>query len=205
MPVEALVEAALSEADPNVAGALRWALAQSGEAGLALLAEGLASPEADVRERAVQSIAEVPSDAATGLLRDALDHADAAIRRHAALALGTRGVADTVPTLVEMVVDGGNDVEAGDALGALAADPELAERIAARIVAKLSEAAGDPLARRRLAQALAGIPGTTASRTLADLAHDEDRAVAVTATYVLKMRDKARDQRQSGDQRRRGG
>lgn len=31
VPVEALVEAVLSETDPNVAGALRWALARSGE------------------------------------------------------------------------------------------------------------------------------------------------------------------------------
>ena len=60
MPVEALVEAALSETDPNVAGALRWALAQSGDDGLALLAEGLGSPVAEVRKRAVQSIAEIP-------------------------------------------------------------------------------------------------------------------------------------------------
>ena len=34
VPVEALVEAALSETDPNVAGALRWALARSGDGGL---------------------------------------------------------------------------------------------------------------------------------------------------------------------------
>ncbi len=32
VPVEALVEAALTETDPNVAGALRWALARSGDA-----------------------------------------------------------------------------------------------------------------------------------------------------------------------------
>ncbi|MEU8271059.1 MerR family transcriptional regulator [Sphaerisporangium sp. NPDC049002] len=60
VPAEALVEAVLSEKDPNVAGALRWALAQSGDAGLALLAEGLGSPVAEVRKRAVQSIAEIP-------------------------------------------------------------------------------------------------------------------------------------------------
>jgi hypothetical protein len=63
--VEALVEAALSETDPNVAGALRWALAQSGDGGLALLAEGLGSPVAEVRKRAVQSIAEIPIGEAT--------------------------------------------------------------------------------------------------------------------------------------------
>src|SRR4051794_10661542 len=44
VPVEALVEAVLSETEPNVAGALRWALARSGDRGPALLAEGLTSP-----------------------------------------------------------------------------------------------------------------------------------------------------------------
>ncbi|MER7174050.1 MerR family transcriptional regulator, partial [Streptomyces mesophilus] len=53
-PKEALVEAALTETDPNVAGALRWALARSGDDVTALLAEGLSSPAAAVRERAVQ-------------------------------------------------------------------------------------------------------------------------------------------------------
>ncbi|KIF04570.1 MerR family transcriptional regulator, partial [Streptomyces sp. RSD-27] len=48
-PVEALVEAALGETDPNVAGALRWALARVGGAGVGLLAEGLRSPGAEVR------------------------------------------------------------------------------------------------------------------------------------------------------------
>ncbi|NEC53006.1 MerR family DNA-binding transcriptional regulator, partial [Actinospica acidiphila] len=43
VPVEALVEAVLSETDPNVAGALRWALAQAGERGAELLAAGLGS------------------------------------------------------------------------------------------------------------------------------------------------------------------
>ncbi len=65
VPVEALVEAVLSETDPNVAGALRWALAQSGDSVVALLAEGLDSPVADVRKRAVQSIAEFPDDDAS--------------------------------------------------------------------------------------------------------------------------------------------
>ncbi|NED80856.1 MerR family transcriptional regulator, partial [Streptomyces sp. SID11233] len=60
VPVEALVEAALSETEPNVAGAIRWALARSGDRGPALLAAGLGSPVAAVRERAVQSLAELP-------------------------------------------------------------------------------------------------------------------------------------------------
>ncbi len=189
VPVEALVEAALSETNPNVAGALRWALAQSGEGGLALLAEGLGAPAAEVRKRAVQSIAEIPNGEATALLQDALANPDIVVRRYAALALGARGVADAIPTLVDIVVEGTNDVDAADALSALASRPALADQIATRLVDRLAHGSVESSARRRLTQALADIPGTTASRALADLSHDEDRAVALTATYILKLRN----------------
>lgn len=189
VPVEALVEAVLSESDPNVAGALRWALAQSGEDGLALLAEGLRSPAAGVRKRAVQSITEIPIGEATGVLVDALTNPDIVVRRYAALALGARGVADAIPTLIDMIVDEGNDADAADALSALASDPALADRIATGLVDCLAPGTMGPSARRRLTQALADIPGIQASRALGDLSHDEDRAVALTATYILKLRD----------------
>ncbi|WP_433220117.1 HEAT repeat domain-containing protein [Microtetraspora malaysiensis] len=189
VPVEALVEAALSETDPNVAGALRWALAQSGDGGLALLAEGLGSPVAAVRKRAVQAIAEIPNGEATALLRDALTNADIVVRRCAALALGARGGAEAVPTLVDMIVEGANDADAADALSALASDSALAEQIATRLVDCLTHGTVESSARRRLTQALADIPGITTSRALADLSHDEDRAVALTATYILKLRN----------------
>ncbi len=189
VPVEALAEAVLSESDPNVAGALRWALARSGEDALALLAEGLGSPAAEVRKRAVQSIAEIPYDEATALLRDALTQSAMAVRRYAALALGARGVADAVPTLIDMIVEERNDADAADALSALASDPELADQIATGLLDRLSRGTMGASARRRLAQALADIPGIRTSRALADLSHDEDRAVALTATYILKLRD----------------
>ncbi|GAA2302261.1 MerR family transcriptional regulator [Actinomadura luteofluorescens] len=188
MPVDALVEAALNESDTNVAGALRWALAQSGDSALAPLAEGLGSPDAEVRKRAVQSVAEISSDGATALLRDVLASPDLAVRRHAALALGARGVEDAVPTLIGMVAEEANDVDAADALAALASRPTLADEIASSLVARLASGAADSPARRRLTQALADIPGTTASRALADLSQDEDRAVALTATYILRLR-----------------
>jgi DNA-binding transcriptional MerR regulator len=188
VPVEALVEAALEESDPNVAGALRWALAQAGDDGLALLAEGLESPDADVRRRAATSIVELPGAGATDLLRRALADPDLTVRRYAALALGTRGVADAVPTLIDMVVDAANDVEAADALGALAADPALADGIATGLVGRLAPGAEEAAARRRLAQALADIPGPIATEALTRLAGDDDRGVAVTATYVLGLR-----------------
>jgi DNA-binding transcriptional MerR regulator len=188
VPVEALVEAALSETDPNVAGALRWALAQSGDGGSAL-AEGLGSPVAEVRKRAVQSIAEIPNGEATALLHDALTNSDIVVRRCAALALGARGVADAVPTLIDMIVEETNDADAADALTALASDPALADQIATRLVDCLAHGTSESSVRRRLTEALADIPGITTSRALADLSHDEDRAVALTATYILKLRN----------------
>ncbi len=189
VPVEALVEAALSETEPNVAGALRWALAQSGDGAPALLAEGLGSPVAGVRERAVQSLAEMPGGEATAYLKDALANADVVVRGYAALALGTRGVADALPTLVDMIVEGRNDTDAADALSVLASDTTTADQIATRLVDRLAHDTTEAPARGRLTQALAGIPGTRASRALVELSHDADRAVALTAAYLLQLRD----------------
>ncbi|MFF9343424.1 MULTISPECIES: HEAT repeat domain-containing protein [unclassified Streptomyces] len=188
VPVEALVEAALSETEPNVAGALRWALARSGDGGPALLARGLDSPAAAVRERAVRTLAGLSGDEAAALLRTALAHSDPVVRGQAALALGGRGGPEAIPVLVEMVVDGRNDTDAADALGALAVDAARADEIAAGLVARLAHAATGPPARGRLTQALADIPGPVATRALADLTRDRDRAVALTATYLRRLR-----------------
>ncbi|MFE2985975.1 MerR family transcriptional regulator [Streptomyces sp. NPDC059262] len=189
VPVEALVEAALSETDPNVAGVLRWALAQSGDGGPALLAKGLGSPVAAVRKRAVQSLAVMSGDEATAHLRDALTDPDAGVRGYAALALGTRGVAEAVPTLIDMIVEGRNDTDAADALSKLASDTATADQIAAKLIDRLAHDTTEAPARGRLTQALADIPGTTVSRALMELSHDEDRAVALTAAYLLQLRD----------------
>ncbi|MFF4084515.1 MerR family transcriptional regulator [Streptomyces sp. NPDC001777] len=189
VPVEALVEAVLDESDPNVAGALRWALAQSGEDGAALLAEGLGSPSAEVRKRAVQSLAELPDEGTAVLLRDALTDSDAVVRGYAALALGARGAVDVVPTLIDMIVEERNDVDAADMLGALAGDPAVADRIATGLLGRLAHDTMGSSARRRLTQALADIPGDLTAGALVELSHDEDRAVALTATYILKLRE----------------
>ncbi|MEW2294793.1 MerR family transcriptional regulator [Streptomyces sp. NPDC006743] len=196
VPVEALVEAALGETDPNVAGALRWALAHAGGSGeaLALLAQGLASPAAEVRERAVRAVAEMEGGEATAVLRTALTDPGGAVRRCAALALGTRGVADAVPVLIDMVVRETNDADAADVLSALAASgPAPAERIAAGLADRLAQGTLAPSARLSLVHALAEVPGPTSSRALAELSHDEDRAVALTAAHVLTLRRAARD------------
>ncbi|MFJ5281183.1 MerR family transcriptional regulator [Streptomyces parvulus] len=189
VPVEALVEAVLTETDTNVAGALRWALARSGERGPALLARALGAPEAAVRERAVRCLAAMPGDDATEHLRHALDAPDAVVRGCAAPALGTRGVTEAVPELVDMIVDGRNDTDAADALAALAADPATADAIARGLHARLDRAATGAGGRGRLTQALAGVPGTRATRALEELSRDEDRAVALTAVYLLRLRE----------------
>jgi HEAT repeat protein len=135
------------------------------------------SPAAEVRRRAVEAIAEITDDPATEVLRGALTHPDATVRHRAALALGARGVADAVPTLVDMIVEGVNDAEAADVLGALPAS-------AGHIVDRLADA--EPAARGRLTQALGDLPGT--SPALADLQNDGDRVVALTAKAILARR-----------------
>ncbi|NGO81210.1 MerR family transcriptional regulator [Streptomyces sp. YC504] len=188
VPKEALVEAALTETDPNVAGALRWALARSGEDVTALLAEGLRSPAAAVRERAVQCLAALTREDATTELRHALADADPAVRGRAALALGTRGETRAIPVLIDMIAQGVRDTDAADALSTLASDTATAEQLAGLLVERLGDTATPAAARGRLTQALAGIPGPTADHALADLSDDKDRAVAVTAAYLVRLR-----------------
>lgn len=188
VPVEALAEAALGEGDPYVAGALRWALSRSGGGGAVLLAEGLSSPLAAVRERAVRSLAELPGAEASALLRDALASCDAVVRSRAALALGAQGEAAATPVLVDMIVAGRNDTDAADVLSVLAGDDAAADRIAALLADRIRDEASGPPARGRLTQALAGIPGATASGALTELLGDADPAVALTAAYLLRLR-----------------
>ncbi|MFF9081267.1 MerR family transcriptional regulator [Streptomyces rubiginosohelvolus] len=187
VPVEALAQAALGEGDPYVAGALRWALSRSGGGGAALLAEGLSSPVAAVRERAVRSLAEMPGGEVAPLLRDALASPDTVVRGRAALALGAQGEAAAIPVLVDMIVAGRNDTDAADVLSSLA-DDAAADRIASLLAGRIGDGTTGPPARGRLTQALAGIPGPTASRALTGLLGDADPAVALTAAYLLRLR-----------------
>lgn len=181
MPPEVLAEAILSESDPHVAGALRWALARADRDVAASLAPGLGSPHTDVRRRAVAALAEITGDEADALLADALEDPDATVRGHAALALGARGRTEAVPALVDMVVAGTNDVEAGEVLGALANDPQWGIRIKEALVDELAAPAAVPAVRMRLVQAFAELPATVALDVLRRLAHDDDRTVARTA------------------------
>jgi DNA-binding transcriptional MerR regulator len=189
VPTELLAGAVLAEADPNVAGALRWALARAGGDGVASVASGVHSPDVGVRRRAVLAIAELPGDEATALLTDALGDSDTTVRRHAALAVGSRGVTAAVPTLVGMVVEGANDVEAAEVLGTLSLDPPSADRIMNLLVDELAANTADSAVRIRLTQALAEMPATLAQTVLRQLAHDEDRAVALIAAALAGVFD----------------
>lgn len=181
IPADALAEAVLREPAPNVAGALRWALARSGGEAIGPLREGLDSPDPEVRRRAVVTLVEIRHPTATDVLREALTHDDGQVRRASALELGSRGVTDAVPTLIEMVFEGTNDVDAADALGMLGS--------ADSIVAALMDGPGDLPTRLRVTQALASIPGQAASRALRELTGDADRSIALTAEYILGLRE----------------
>ncbi|GAA0716398.1 MerR family transcriptional regulator [Dactylosporangium roseum] len=185
VPVEVLARAVLTESDPNVAGALRWALVRAGGDGVASVASGMASDDADVRRRAVLALAELPGDEATAVLMDALGDADMTVRSHAALALGVRGVTRAVPTLLGMVVEGANDVEAAELLGTFARDAAWADRIMSALVDALAAHTADSSVRMRLTQALAEMPGTIALNVLRQLAHDDDRPVALIAAALV--------------------
>lgn len=183
---ELLAGAVLAEADPNVAGALRWALARAGGDGVATLAAGLRSDDVDVRRRAVQAIGDLAdAPGATADLADALGDPDPTVRGTAALVLGARGVTATVPTLVAMVVEGVKDVDAAEVLGTLSADPGCADLVLAALVDELARPGADTAVRIRLTQALVEMSGTAARNVLRELAHDDDHAVSLVASALV--------------------
>jgi DNA-binding transcriptional MerR regulator len=177
VPTDLLARAILTESDPNVAGALRWALARADNA-VAGIAPGLQSEDVAVRRRAVQALAELPD--ATAVLEAALTDDDPTVRKHVALALGNRGVTAAIPALVRMIVEGVNDVEAAEILGTLATDPAVINTLTAAL------ATTDSPARIRLTQALAELPSPVAEAPLRQLANDPDRVVAMIASSLLK-------------------
>lgn len=194
LPAEALAESALSENDPNVAGALHWSLARAAGRGLAALAVGLDSEEVDVRRRATAAIAAVHTPEATELLGGALHDPDATVRGRGALALGSRGNIQSIPALVEMVVEGRRDVEAAELLGLLSEVSPLTEDGVVGILREQLDNANDAPLRLRITQALAEIPGTAARETLGRLAQDGDRTIAVTASAILTTQNRGRKQ-----------
>lgn len=189
VPAELLAGAVLAESDPNVAGALRWALARAGGDPLASLASGVHSENVDIRRRAIQAVAALTGDEATAALVNALGDPDPAVRRHAALALGRRGEVAAVPALVDLVVEGGHDVQAAELLGALSEDPARAEQIVSALSDELAAPTADSAVRSRLTQAILELPRTVAQPVLRRLSHDDDPVVALTAAAYLEDED----------------
>ncbi|RSM78506.1 MerR family transcriptional regulator [Amycolatopsis sp. WAC 01375] len=187
VPTELLAEAVLGEADLNVAGALRWALARAGGDGVASLAAGARSENVDVRRRAILALAGMPGDEATAVLAEALGDSDETVRGRAALAVGARGGSAAVPALVRMVVEGTLDVEAAEVLGSLARDAGRADRIMSALADELAAPTADSATRMRLTQALAEMPPALVRDVLRNLAEDEDRAVALLASALRGM------------------
>ncbi len=179
VPTEVLAKAILTESNPNVAGALRWALARA-EGGVASLAPGLQSEDVEVRRRAVQALVELPGADATAVLESALDDDDPIVRKHVALALGNRGVVAAIPALVGLIVEGINDVEAAEILGTLAQDPSVMTSLTDAL------AVSGSAARIRLTQALAELPAPLADDVIRQLTKDSDRVVAMLANALLK-------------------
>ncbi|WP_306360269.1 HEAT repeat domain-containing protein [Nocardia sp. CC227C] len=189
MPADLLADAVLTESDPNVAGALRWALARAGGDGVPRVARGLRSDDTATRLRAVLALAELPGDEATAALTDALADPDPAIRRHAALAAGARGVTASIPVLVHTVATGPNDIDAAEILGTLARDPAWSTPILTALTNELATHPTDPAPRIRLTQALAELPTPLTTPTLRHLTHDPDRTVSGIATALLHRPD----------------
>ncbi|KNX36473.1 HEAT repeat domain-containing protein [Luteipulveratus halotolerans] len=190
LPADALAERLLAEDDPNVAGTLLWALARADGHGLAVLTRGLGADDVVVRRRAVRALSSLVDDESVATLLPGLDDADVQVGETAALVLGLHGRPEALRPLVQMVVSGRRDVEAAEALGALAgSDLGAAGVVEALLGAATSVAeAGRPSARLRVTQALAEIDHAEATGALRSLATDTDPTVAATAAGVLKTR-----------------
>ncbi|MEV1292655.1 MerR family transcriptional regulator [Pseudonocardia sp. NPDC049635] len=181
-----LAEAVLGESDPTVAGALVWALARAGDAGVRVVATALDSPDTDRRHRALGALMKIGSPQALAAVAEAFRHADPVVRGRAAIVRGTLGGADALPALVALVVEGRDDVEAADALGLLASRYDRAEGVVRALADEIAGRTG--ATRLRLVSALADIPGPEAEAVLDSLSADPDRQVSLTAAHLLRVR-----------------
>ncbi len=190
-----LVEALLRENEPNAAGALLWSIARMGETAVPALTDALNADERRRRHRALEALLKIGTPASLAVVATQTAHSDGYVRARANITAGVSGDDSTVPALVALVATGEMDIEAGDALEALAKNEQVATRIARE--ARVAVSAADVGGRRRLAGMLASIPGTEADSTLKLLASAADSAVAMTARAHLQAR--SRQKRDAGD------
>ncbi|GAA0598404.1 MerR family transcriptional regulator [Kribbella sandramycini] len=182
-----LAAAVLAEPDPNVAGALRWALARTPDEALPALAQAMTTPNPETRRRAIVALIEL--NAPTPILTAALDDPDPEVRKHTALALGARQNPKAIPALIALILEGANDVEAADHLAHLAQTH--APQILTTLTPHLTPATPTP-ARLRLTQALIDLPPPLATPLLHHLSTDPDQAISLTATAYLNRMPEAR-------------
>lgn len=205
VPVESLSAAVLNESVLNAAGAMRWALAQSGPEAVRYLAKGMDDLSVDVRRNALQALDEIRRNTAkedlgpvaeaaiTAALHSGLGDTDLQVRSGSALILGQMGDPVAVSDLLEIAMDGPKDIEAAEALAAFVNEaPEEGERaeVATRIMSDLRRHARSPEAtvRFRVLQVLIEIPGAEVDDFIAELSTDENFEVAATATATLNRR-----------------
>lgn len=181
-----LIDAALSESDPNTAGALDWVVAQGGDTAVPRLTAALTSASPDRQRRAAMMLRKIGSVQSLEALAGAIAHPDPQVRGWAALERGRLGEVDAVAGLVELIVAGREDVEAADVLELLAVEHGYAAEITEALTAELAGA--EDSVRHRLTESLAGIPGPGADALLARLADDASPQVAHTARYLMTMR-----------------
>nr|WP_246414205.1 HEAT repeat domain-containing protein [Microbacterium thalassium] len=186
VPASTLAEAVLAEPDPNVAGALQWALARSPGDAVPVLANALAASDAEVRRRAVHALAKLEGGEAEAALARALEHPDEIVRARAALVVGARGGESAAGVLVRMIATGIDDVDAADVLGRLATAHDMAHGVAAELRTELERPGASADARVRVTQALAELPPDAVSGILAELTTDEDPRVALIASYLSR-------------------
>jgi HEAT repeat protein len=140
----------------------------------------------------VQALVKIGSPRAIAALTEAFPHPDPLVSGRAALARGQSGEAEVIPALIDLVVEGRDDVEAADVLALLANQHGYVDDITDAVAAALTRA-GDR-SRQRLAEALGGITGPRSRTALAGLASDADPGVAATATFLLRQREGATEQ-----------
>ena len=205
VPVESLSAAVLNEPVLNAAGAMRWALAQSGPEAVRYLAKGMGDLSVVVRRNALQALDEIRRNTAKeelgsvaeatiiASLHSGLGDTDLQVRSGAALILGQMRDPVAVSDLLEIAMEGPKDIEAAEALAAFVNEaPEEGERaeVARRIMSDLRRHARSPEAtvRFRVLQVLIEIPSAEVDDFIAELCTDESFEVAATATATLNRR-----------------
>ncbi|WP_308799605.1 MerR family transcriptional regulator [Agromyces silvae] len=181
-----LIDALLREDEPNTAGALLWALARTGDAAIPALADALDSTQRQRRHRALEALVKIGTPTSLRVVAAQTGHNDELVRARATITAGASGDVSVIAALVALVASGDLDMEAGDALEALAKDDVTIRAIAQKASEAITDTDAD--GRRRLAGMLATIPGPDIDSTLHTLAADPDPSVEITARAHLAAR-----------------